>query len=71
MSTRDRKVFRHLYILNYFSRLVLQEAHGTIVNIVDIHAQRPFKQHTIYCMAKAALQMMTYSLAKELAQSTG
>jgi pteridine reductase len=29
--------------------------------------QRPFKQHTIYCMAKAALQMMTYSLAKELA----
>ena len=23
MSTRDRKVFRHLYILNYFSRLVL------------------------------------------------
>ena len=46
---------------------LLQEAHGTIVNIVDIHAQRPFKQHTIYCMAKAALQMMTYSLAKELA----
>jgi pteridine reductase len=46
---------------------LLQEAHGSIVNIVDIHAQRPFKQHTIYCMAKAALQMMTYSLAKELA----
>lgn len=46
---------------------LLQEAYGTIVNIVDIHAQRPFKQHTIYCMAKAALQMMTYSLAKELA----
>lgn len=46
---------------------LLQEARGTIVNIVDIHAQRPFKQHTIYCMAKAALQMMTYSLAKELA----
>ena len=46
---------------------LLQETSGSIVNIVDIHAQRPFKQHTIYCMAKAALQMMTYALAKELA----
>lgn len=46
---------------------LLQQRLGCIVNIVDIHAQKPFKNHTIYCMAKAALQMMTYSLAKELA----
>ena len=45
----------------------LTESRGCIVNIVDIHATRPFKQHTIYCMAKAALGMMTASLAKELA----
>ena len=45
----------------------LKESRGCIVNIVDIHATRPFKQHTIYCMAKAALAMMTASLAKELA----
>ncbi len=55
------------FFLSQALNQLLQEAHGTIVNIVDIHAQRPFKQHTIYCMAKAALQMMTYSLAKELA----
>lgn len=45
----------------------LKQHHGCIVNIVDIHASRPFKQHTVYCMAKAALAMMTMSLAKELA----
>jgi pteridine reductase len=45
----------------------LIQSRGCIVNIVDIHASRPFKQHTVYCMAKAALAMMTMSLAKELA----
>lgn len=45
----------------------LRAAHGSIVNIVDIHAERPFRQHTLYCMAKAALAMLTVSLAKELA----
>ena len=40
---------------------------GCVINLVDIHAQRPLKDHTIYCMAKAANQMMTMSLAKELA----
>lgn len=39
---------------------------GAIVNLVDIYAERPLEQHTVYCMAKAALAMMTLSLAKEL-----
>ncbi len=39
---------------------------GVIINIVDIHADRPLKGHPIYCMAKAGLVMMTKSLAKEL-----
>jgi pteridine reductase len=38
-----------------------------VINMLDIHAQRPLKDHTVYCMAKAANQMMTQSLAKELA----
>lgn len=45
----------------------LQASKGSIVNIVDIYAERPLQQHTVYCMAKAALTMMTKSLAKELA----
>lgn len=40
---------------------------GSVINMLDIHAQRPLKDHTVYCMAKAANQMMTQSLAKELA----
>lgn len=45
----------------------LQASKGSIVNIVDIYAERALKDHTVYCMAKAALAMMTQSLAKELA----
>lgn len=44
----------------------LKKSHGCIVNIVDIHSERPLKEHSIYCMAKAGLAMMTKSLAKEL-----
>jgi len=44
----------------------LRERRGAIVNLVDIYAERPLEQHTVYCMAKAALLMMTLSLAKEL-----
>jgi len=35
--------------------------------MVDIHAARPLKDHTLYCMAKSALVTMTQSLALELA----
>lgn len=44
----------------------LKVARGAIVNLVDIYAERPLARHTIYCMAKAALAMLTASLAKEL-----
>ena len=45
----------------------LREQHGCIVNIADIFGVSPKPQHTVYCMAKAALLMMTKSLALELA----
>ncbi len=44
----------------------LKQHNGCIVNIVDIHAQRPMKGFPIYSAAKAGLQMMTMSLAREL-----
>ena len=40
---------------------------NSIINIIDIHAFRPLKNHSIYCIAKSAVDMMTKSLAKELA----
>ncbi|AXK72940.1 pteridine reductase [Lysobacter sp. TY2-98] len=44
----------------------LRATHGAIVNIIDIYAERPLPQHSVYCMAKAALQMATKALALEL-----
>ena len=45
----------------------LGERRGCIVNMGDIHAIRPLKQHTVYSASKAGLAMITQSLAKELA----
>jgi pteridine reductase len=44
----------------------LAKTQGNIVNIIDIHGQRPMKGHTVYCAAKAGQAMLTLSLAKEL-----
>lgn len=45
----------------------LREARGVIINIVDVHSQRPLRNHTVYGPAKAGLAMLTRSLAKDLA----
>ena len=45
----------------------LKNAQGSIVSIVDIYGERPLPNHSVYCMAKAALAMMTLALAKDLA----
>ena len=40
---------------------------GSIINIVDIHAERPLKGYPLYSVAKAGLAALTRSLAVELA----
>jgi pteridine reductase len=45
----------------------LKEARGVIVNITDIHADRPLKGFALYSVAKAGLAALTRSLALELA----
>jgi pteridine reductase len=35
--------------------------------MIDIHADRPLSDHSVYCISKAGLQMCTLSLAKEFA----
>ena len=45
----------------------LRHARGAIVNIIDIHAERPLKDYVVYSAAKAGLAGLTRSLALELA----
>ncbi len=47
----------------------LEKRRGAIVNIVDIHSDRPLRNHAVYGPAKAGLAMLTRSLAKDLAPS--
>lgn len=44
----------------------LKQTQGNIINMIDVHGQRPMKDHPVYCAAKAGLQMLTLSLAKDL-----
>ena len=55
------------YFLSSTLAPMLRQQQGVIINLVDIHAQRGLEGYAIYSMAKAGLQMMTISLAKELA----
>ena len=44
----------------------LRRNQGCIVNIVDIHADRPMRNHVVYSLAKGGLVALTRSLASEL-----
>lgn len=45
---------------------LLRANRGCIVNLVDIHAERPLKDHPVYSIAKAGNAMMVKALAREL-----
>jgi len=45
----------------------LAKNRGAIVNIIDIHGERPLKGYPVYSIAKAGLAALTRSLALELA----
>lgn len=44
----------------------LKKVHGCIVNITDMHVERPKKGYVVYSVAKAGLVTLTKSLAQEL-----
>jgi len=54
------------FFLSKAAAAQLKKNHGCIINMVDIHAERPLMAYPIYSMAKAGLVMMTHALASEL-----
>ncbi len=55
------------FILSQSLANVLRQHRGAIVNLADIYAEQPLKNHSVYSIAKAGLAAMTRSLALELA----
>lgn len=53
--------------LSQLAATTLRKNKGCIINIADIHANKPLAEHAIYSVSKAGLIMLTQSLAKELA----
>ncbi|HZM44374.1 MAG TPA: pteridine reductase [Burkholderiales bacterium] len=45
----------------------LRKQHGAIVNIIDIHAELPMRNHAVYTAAKGGLLALTRALARDLA----
>ena len=45
----------------------LRRSHGCIINIVDIHADRPTRSYAVYSAAKGGLMALTRALACDLA----
>lgn len=52
--------------LSQACHMALKQSGGTIINMVDIHARSPLKDHVTYSCAKAAKIMLTRSLALEM-----
>lgn len=55
------------FFLSQAAAPFLAAAQGAIVNIADIHGQKPLRDYSIYCISKSGIEMMTKVLAKELA----
>lgn len=53
--------------LSQLAATSLRKNKGCIINITDIHANRPLAKYPVYSVSKAGLVMLTQSLAKELA----
>lgn len=52
--------------LSHYAATHLKKYNGCIINITDIHGEKPLKDHPIYCISKSGLITLTQSLAKEL-----
>ncbi|MBB1127084.1 pteridine reductase [Thiospirillum jenense] len=55
------------FFLTLAAAPLLRTSRGCVINLVDIHAERPLLDYAIYSIAKAGNAMMVKALARELA----
>jgi len=53
-------------LIQAFAPLLAQSPVASIVNMIDIYAERTLAEHAIYCSAKAGLAALTRNLARDL-----
>lgn len=53
------------FFLSQAAAPYLAKVQGSIVNITDIHIEKPFRDYGVYCVSKAGLAALTRTLAKE------
>jgi len=54
------------FFLSQAAAPFLTNTQGVIINLADIHAERPMREYSVYCIAKAGIVMLTKTLAREL-----
>src|SRR3990167_1122538 len=57
---------KSLFFLSQAAAPWLAAHQGCIVNLTDIHGDRPLRDYSVYCLTKAGVLMLTKVLAKEL-----
>ena len=75
LNSADSAFCEQLYAVNVFApwrlslkaRPWLNKVSGNIINITDIHAEKPLKGYAEYSQSKAALNLQTKALAREFA----
>lgn len=57
---------KYCYFLAQAAIPALASTQGCIINLADVHGERPMRDYSVYCISKAGLIMLTKSLSKEL-----
>src|SRR3990167_6737697 len=57
---------KSVFFLSQAAAPLLTMNQGCIVNLTDIHGDRPLRDYSVYCLTKAGVLMLTKVLAKEL-----
>jgi pteridine reductase len=75
LDQTDVELSRRLMAIHFESPMLLcrqfapllRNAHGHVINMVDVMVEKPMPQYLAYCASKAALWNLTLCLARELA----